>query len=105
MPIVNIKTQPCDVYVGRQNNKTHFGNPFSHIAHSTIKHVVATREEAVSSFEKWILGEAHEDVEPDRLLWILENLHTLKGKTLGCWCAPKACHASVLERLANEWVP
>jgi hypothetical protein len=29
-------------------------------------------------------------------------LPTLKGKSLGCWCAPESCHAEVLWRLANE---
>ena len=26
----------------------------------------------------------------------------LKGKTLGCFCAPKACHGDILLALANE---
>ena len=26
----------------------------------------------------------------------------LRGKTLGCWCAPKPCHGDVLLEIANE---
>lgn len=28
-------------------------------------------------------------------------LAELRGKTLGCWCAPEACHADVLAELAD----
>jgi Domain of unknown function (DUF4326) len=40
-------------------------------------------------------------------LWVRENeelmaaLAELRGKVLGCWCAPRACHGDVLVRLAN----
>ena len=33
---------------------------------------------------------------------LLAALPELAGKTLGCWCAPKACHGDVLARLAAE---
>jgi hypothetical protein len=26
----------------------------------------------------------------------------LRGKILGCWCAPKRCHGDTLARIANE---
>jgi len=29
-------------------------------------------------------------------------LHELEGKTLGCWCPPRACHGDVLARLAAQ---
>lgn len=28
---------------------------------------------------------------------LLDKLSTLKGKALGCWCAPKACHGDILK--------
>jgi hypothetical protein len=40
--------------------------------------------------------------------WLLANpelfskLPELKGKVLGCWCAPKACHGDILSELANR---
>lgn len=33
---------------------------------------------------------------------LLDKLHDLKGKALGCWCAPQACHADVLKSGADE---
>jgi hypothetical protein len=107
MPIVNIQKEPFEVYVGRRflsHKDKHFGNPFSHIKNSMVapERRVATREEAILCFEAWILGEAFEEIEPDRRLWILQNVKSLKGKVLGCHCKPLACHAEILERLANE---
>lgn len=33
---------------------------------------------------------------------LLDKLHDLKGKALGCWCAPEPCHADVLKNGADE---
>ncbi len=33
---------------------------------------------------------------------LLESLHELKGKTLCCFCKPKACHGDVLAELADK---
>jgi hypothetical protein len=30
-------------------------------------------------------------------------LPELKGRVLGCWCAPLACHGDVLAQLANDF--
>lgn len=30
------------------------------------------------------------------------NLHTLRGKTLGCWCAPRLCHGHALADLVMQ---
>ena len=35
----------------------------------------------------------------------IEELLKLKGKTLGCWCKPKSCHADILIKLINEYSP
>ena len=32
----------------------------------------------------------------------MASLPELKGKVLGCCCAPQACHGEVLVRLADE---
>lgn len=36
-------------------------------------------------------------------LW--DDLHELKGMTLGCWCKPNDCHGDVLVRLYREKYP
>lgn len=78
------------VYVGRP---TKWGNPFSHKPETLAKYKVATRDEAVESFERWLLAQP-ELVAAARL--------ELRGKDLVCWCAPARCHAEVLMRVANE---
>lgn len=103
MPVVNIAHTPCDIYVGRRMNiAEHYGNPFSHKANTQGLVKVESRDEAVACFELWITGEAFEEVEPHRRKWILENLSVLRGKKLGCYCAPAKCHGEVLERLAEQ---
>ena len=32
----------------------------------------------------------------------LNSISELKGKVLGCWCAPKLCHAQILHKLAGN---
>ena len=34
---------------------------------------------------------------------LLARVSELRGKALGCWCAPEPCHADVLKRKAEEW--
>ena len=58
------------------------------------KFVVKTRKEAVQKFEEWILyGDGK---------YLLDDIHELKDKRLGCWCKPKSCHGDVLSRIANQ---
>lgn len=73
---------PETVYVGRPGK---WGNPFEIGKHGT-------RAEVIAKYEKYLRN------RPD----LMEALPELKGKLLGCWCAPKPCHADVLARLANQ---
>lgn len=101
--VVNLRFQPYDVYIGRLRGiDEHFGNPFSHVGSSLARVRVQTREDAIMAFASWLRGTAYRDVEPRRRNWILENLHTLTGKRLGCFCAPQPCHGDVLARLADH---
>lgn len=81
MKVVHCKKQHYDVYIGRPSK---WGNPFR-IGED------GTRKEVIQKYEDWI-----------KTTKLMEHLHELKGKTLGCWCAPLACHGDVLLRLANE---
>lgn len=89
MKVVHCKKEPYDVYIGRPSK---WGNPFSHKEDTLAKFKVETREEAVALYEIWITE--HPGV-------VEEIKRELKGKVLGCWCAPKACHGDVLVRIAN----
>ena len=67
------------VYVGRP---TKWGN----------RYVIGrdgTREEVIKKYEQWLAKSGLDVTE-------------LRGKDLVCWCAPLACHADVLVKLANE---
>ena len=33
---------------------------------------------------------------------LMNSLHELEGKQLGCWCKPGVCHGDVLVKLYNE---
>jgi hypothetical protein len=50
-----------------------------------------TREEAVEKYREWI------PTQPQ----LLAQLWILKGKRLGCYCAPLPCHGDVLCELAE----
>ena len=96
MPVVHLKKASYDVYIGRGSA---WGNPFA-IARSTHPDIiewVATREEAIRRFEEW----ARTSPTP-RAVWIRAHVKELKGKTLGCFCAPQACHGDVLLKMAEE---
>jgi hypothetical protein len=86
--VVHCKREPYDVYIGRPSK---WGNPFSHKAGTLAKFKVATRDQAVTSFEEWI------KTQPQ----LLKDLYELKGKVLGCWCKPLSCHGDVLAKLAD----
>jgi len=100
--VVHIRKEKCDVYIGRKDVGMHFGNPFTHLEHTCTKtERVTSREEAISEFERWIMGTKHESLEPERRQWILNNLYTLKDKIIGCYCHPKSCHGDVLAKMAD----
>ena len=98
MALVNIRTTSCDVYIGRGSP---WGNPFSFLKHSTAVVVVKDRNEAVECFDLWLQGEAFTELLQEQRAYILQHVKELKGRTLGCYCAPDRCHGEVLERLAQ----
>ena len=103
--IVNVKdNKEYDVFIGRRNNKPHWGNPFTHLDVPTIARIkVKSREEAIKAFEDWLMGTKYGHVEPQRRKWILINMiNMLKGKVLGCYCKPKSCHGDVYVKLLSE---
>ncbi len=87
--VVHCKAEQADVYIGRPSK---WGNPFSHKKDTLAEFQVETREEAIEKYREWIMR------QPILLGQVLE----LKGKVLGCWCKPKACHGDVLIELIAE---
>ena len=97
----NLRYEEYQVYVGRSRNGMHFGNPFSHKQDTLASVQLLTREAAVRAYEDWLLGVDYLWLEQERREWILQRLPTLKGRSLGCYCSPLACHADVLAKLAE----
>lgn len=81
--VVHCQKAPYDVLVDRS---TEWGNPFR-IGRD------GTRAEVLLKYRKW-LPEHPEIIEAAK--------EQLRGKTLGCWCAPEACHADILAEVANS---
>ena len=103
--VVHCKREKYDTYIGRERVQYHFGNPFSHNKNSLAEVVVETPKEACDHFEKWLLGEDWKELEQERRSWILDNLHKLKNKTLGCFCKIKGnepCHGDVYLKFLNN---
>lgn len=89
--VVHHKKHPYDVLICRPSK---WGNPYSHKTGTRAEFVVGSRVEAIEAYRKWI-------TEGDGM-HLLDDLHELKGKVLGCWCAPLACHGDVLAELAEQ---
>jgi hypothetical protein len=82
--VVHCKRSEYDVYIGRPSK---WGNPFE-IGRD------GDRETVIKKYREWI------QTRPD----LLAALPELKGKVLGCWCAPRACHGDVLSEMANALI-
>ncbi len=77
--VVNVKYSRCDVFIGRPSK---WGNPFRIGIHGN-------RQEVIERYRIRLL--AHPE--------LLAQLHELRGKRLGCFCKPQACHGDVLVAL------
>lgn len=80
------KMPPGAVYVGRGRGSK-FGNPFEMPRDGS-------REEVIQKYEAWLLHCDENSLIPMGLTF--DDLISLSGKDLVCWCAPEACHADVL---------
>jgi hypothetical protein len=79
--VFNIKKGITDVYIGRPSK---WGNPF-------VIGRDGTREEVIAKYAIWLNSRAD----------LLRQIPTLRGLTLGCFCAPEPCHGDILAMLAN----
>ncbi|UJR07895.1 hypothetical protein I4U23_012177 [Adineta vaga] len=86
--------QDCDIYIGRACNmggwkllQSKWHNPYSVKQHG--------RDEVLNRYRKYI--ESNENN-------LLDDLHELAGKQLGCWCKPAPCHGDILCELFKREV-
>lgn len=81
--VVNIRRESYDVLIDRRSK---WGNPFRLDRDGT-------RTEVIAKYQVWI------QTQPQ----LLASLSELKGKRLGCWCAPLPCHGDILAELTDEF--
>lgn len=79
--VVHCRKEPFDVFIGRP---TIWGNPFR-------IGVDGDRAQVMVKFREWF-------IRRPALLRAVENL---RGRILGCFCAPELCHGDVLAELAD----
>lgn len=93
----NAETQTWDdpkyVYIGRANwryrlPQSMWANPYSMTTE-------ADREKVIHQYRDGLLSDTWRKIVDTNIEW-------LRGKTLVCWCAPKACHGHVLLELLGE---
>ena len=96
--IINLRTvadierwlqDPNNIYIRRQTKNiegSKWGNPFR------LSKYNYCRETVVTLYEEYITKNQE----------LATSIKELQGKTLGCWCAPEACHGDVLHRLAGN---
>lgn len=88
--VVNVRYSDYDIYIGRGiDPKTKiqsgfWGNPY-------IIGPDGDRDTVIAKYRQYIMS------HPD----MMAEIPTLKGKRLGCWCAPHQCHGDILAGLAN----
>lgn len=77
--VVNIARELYDVYIGRPGP---FGNPF----------IIGklSREEVIAKFKLYFKERVRKDEE------FRNKVKALKGKSLGCYCKPRACHGDTI---------
>lgn len=85
--VVNLRKEPFDVYIGRagKGQPGKWGNPF-------VLGKDGDRATCIAKYREYVL------LRPD----LMADLHTLRGKRLGCFCAPQSCHGDVLVELADR---
>ena len=85
--VINVKHTNTDrpedfIYIGRGSK---WGNPF-YIGRD------GSREDVINKYERYAIQQGLKEDAPIEL----------KGKNLGCFCAPLPCHGDILLKWANE---
>lgn len=95
--VVHNVREAFDVYIGRDVPEhgivgSKWGNPFVMTDDSETE-----RERVIAAYRDWIV------TQPG----LMSSLEELRGRRLGCWCAPERCHGDVLVELleAGETLP
>lgn len=98
--IINIYTsQESYVYIGRPGpfgNPHPVFNPTKHWTFCKLCNKAHTRKEAIEAYKTDFYKRIKTDTN------FLEQIKQLKGKTLGCYCKPQACHGDVIIEFLSQ---
>lgn len=86
--VVNIYRDEYDVYIGRagKGQEGFFGNPYNS----------GSKEDNIKLFRKYFYDRIKTDAN------FAKRVQQLKGKRLGCFCAPKPCHGNIIAEYLND---
>jgi hypothetical protein len=80
-----------------------WGNPYVVGPHGTHDHVVELHKQLLVNgviVDDW--GRVFEETQRNYRDFVCQNISSLKGKDLACWCRlEESCHADILIELAN----
>lgn len=91
-----------NVYIGRSGvvfiDKQRFPKISSNFANPFKIGKDGNRDEVIQKYETYIRNK----LKNNHILQ--QELIEMKGKKLGCWCAPDPCHGNVLIQLIEEYI-
>jgi hypothetical protein len=94
--VVHFKKEPYDIYIGRLP-----GGKFNKWAYPRELRSKfpkgASRSEVIDAYEGYLISN----------LELMNDLHELRGKVLGCWCKNKdgkgkSCHGDILKKYVDR---
>jgi hypothetical protein len=85
----NWNSKDHTVYIGR--NMTYLSGPSGSKWGNPYTAKKYGRARCLEMYKEYILGQKN----------LMNSLHELEGKELGCWCKPDACHGDILVALCQ----
>jgi len=88
--VVHFKKDDYDIYIGRLHNKY---NKWAYPKELRETFPEGTpRQEIIDAYEDYLTSNKE----------LMNDLHELKYKILGCWCKPKSCHGDILKKYVDK---
>lgn len=89
--VVNLKVSSYDVYIGRagRGQDGYFGNPIK------LK-IGDSKGSTLAKYKEYFDNRVQHDTE------FRNKILSLKGKVLGCFCKPHACHGDIIAEYLNN---
>ena len=89
--VVNLYKEPYEVYIGRsgKGKDGYFGNPIKLLKGQT-------RGSTIEKYKDYFYNRLETDEQFKR------KIEELKGKVLGCFCKPNACHGDVIKEYLDN---